>query len=76
MEQKLTCAFPGKIKPARVGVYKRKAALLCDYSFWDGKQWCAGRATPSRAMEERGHASAYQHLSWQGLTEDPAGSQS
>lgn len=72
-----TPPFPGNVKPARKGVYKRVIAGFEDtpYSYWDGRQWHVQIASPTHArmMPISGYQAEQMagHFTWRGLAEKP-----
>lgn len=72
MSIKETPYFDGKVKPHRIGVYRRKVSKYNDrtiFSMWDGRNWLYGSSSPEGAARQR-MVSAYQRLPWCGLPED------
>lgn len=77
---KLTPWFPGDVKPARPGVYKRKRpvglrAFGC-FSYWDGRRWRMSSSSLKEAGTLPRTPSLFQQLPWRGLTQDPKGKNS
>ena len=68
----LTAWFAGHVRPTLPGVYERTARYKCQrYSYWDGKCWGIGGASPIYAYRCRGLTSDYQKtLQWRGLAKD------
>jgi hypothetical protein len=73
---KLTPVFPGRVKPARVGVYMRTVSpttrfrMVGKFSLWDGTMWRFSCKTPEEAALAM-TTSTMQDLPWQGLAEEP-----
>lgn len=64
--------FPAKVKPVRVGVYRRRIpGLGIRYSWFNGKEWCALAETVEIADRDCNVKSFYQNLCWLGLANDP-----
>ncbi len=62
--------FDGAVKPARAGVYQRKAMFGPTWSRWDGTAWCIA-ATSSELADLTTNRSNYQTLPWRGLAKKP-----
>lgn len=76
---KLTPWFPGRIKPARPGVYLASVLLREDlddhrglYRFWNGKHWCKPGQTIAEAMEpSRLRRAIFRVQHWRGRAIPP-----
>ena len=70
-KRKRTPAFPGSVRPARIGVYERLSwNKWWYYSYWDGVRWhCGDLLCRSRLLNAA--ASTNQHWPWRGLAEEP-----
>jgi hypothetical protein len=66
----LTAWLDGSQRPARAGVYERKAPAG-RYACWGGDGWFADAATPEAAALEEA-PSAHQTAPWRGLAQPPA----
>ena len=70
---KLTPWFPGTVKPARVGVYKRVydtteySKSNFGYCYWNGQIWSWQATNPTGALLLRHTRSPYQELPWHGV---------
>lgn len=71
MSKKLTPWLDGDVRPAKVGVYRRKYhSGRKHYSLWNGARWNVGCTTVKQAAEV-GCGSSFQRLPWCGLAQDP-----
>lgn len=71
---KLTKWYPGHIKPARLGVYRKKSVFgRLGYQRWDGFLWYLWCETiDSASAAPFPVIPAAQNNPWQGLAEDPS----
>lgn len=58
-------------KPWEPGVYGVKSSALF-FSWWDGKNFHGGWATPERAIKFREHDGNSYYKNWRGLSYDPS----
>lgn len=72
MSAKETPWYDGKVKPVRVGVYKRrsKGSGEITYSKWNGRWWLNSTLIVNDADKQAFH-SIFQRRQWCGLAEDP-----
>jgi hypothetical protein len=71
MMYELTNWYPGIIKPAYIGVYRRNLgpANVDWFSYWDGKLWHQGDSTIEIAYDRRSAGTlCAQDFPWRGLT--------
>lgn len=71
---KLTREFPGKVRPARKGVYQRQytfaAGRRWEYCYWNGARWYSWALTPYAAFHGMLMVSPSQKLPWRGLRKE------
>jgi hypothetical protein len=71
--QKRTPWFPGKVKPARPGVYERMFESGHSYfALWTGRKWMVSYFSPARAAAEDMPSPLQEAASWRGLTQQAA----
>jgi hypothetical protein len=68
--QKRTPWFPGKVKPARPGVYERMFESVSSFALWTGRKWMVSHFSPARAAAEDLPSTLQEAASWRGLTKE------
>jgi hypothetical protein len=60
--------FPGRVKPVRPGLYKRRSPKTGArvFAHWDGSQWGLFSSDPKKARAKRNRPSQYPALKWWG----------